>query len=854
MTTPRFPRFAGSVFIKCLAMIAFSTTIVAGVLTFLSLRNAEETVKSIFAGFGLEVTDLVANQSGGAIQFRKPEDLEKLLGGAMDGLSEKAAGGIVVHVTGDVLYARTADEAATAGMKSLALRAIEAGAPVADASSLTFASPARFGSGDAVVGAVVMALSTAVAEARIADQRNTALMVGSGILATVLVVMGFVLRGMIAVPVRNVVQTMRAVADGDLDTEIRKTRRADEVGVLTRTLEDLVEKLRAARDATADAVLRGGGFEGSSAALVMADTDGVITHLNSAGEAVLRHMAGPEPKEQDLRGTLISDLHPSAIAVCNAVMRASGEEQKIDLEADGIHISADIGPILDGEGALVGYVIELQDVTESRLNGAVLASLDKNQTKAEFDAVGQLIVANDKFRIALNGADLDGATLRDLITTQEAIAAYSSGSAWFGDIEISVSGSAAVIHGGLSPAFDGSGALMRTVLIGTDVTSERQTVEAAEAQRARLEAAQAQMIAALRDGLRQLSAGDLTATIDAPFDGDNDQLRVDFNGALSHLSEAIGTVTSRAGTIRSEVRDISNAADDLSRRTEHQAATLEETAAALAEITASVSSAADGARKANEVVSEARSNAEASGGVVQDAVAAMGQIAESSAQISNIISVIDDIAFQTNLLALNAGVEAARAGDAGRGFAVVASEVRALAQRSSDAAREINVLISASGEHVERGVTLVGNAGEALKRIVSSVGGISGHVADIAASAQEQSAGLAQINTAMSQLDQVTQQNAAMFEETTAASRTLAEAAEDLSERVAVFSIEEVHHTTPTRAAGRSPDTITQERDHAFETRERTKLEAPTESLKATGTDSLSPYSEDDLDDDWTDF
>jgi methyl-accepting chemotaxis protein len=311
----------------------------------------------------------------------------------------------------------------------------------------------------------------------------------------------------------------------------------------------------------------------------------------------------------------------------------------------------------------------------------------------------------------------------------------------------------------------------------------------AEAERAEAARQQAAVVEALGEGLEQLSKGNLTFRLTQTFPEEYLKLQSDFNAAMSQLKDAMSTVVSNVAAIRSGAGEISQAADDLSRRTEQQAASLEETAAALDQITATVRKTASGAKQCSDVVLAARGDAEKSGEIVRDAVGAMSAIEQSSTQISQIIGVIDEIAFQTNLLALNAGVEAARAGDAGRGFAVVASEVRALAQRSADAAKEIKTLISSSGTQVGAGVSLVGQTGEALNRIVERVAEIDGLVSEISASAQEQATGLQQVNTAVNQMDQVTQQNAAMVEESTAASHSLAQEADALNQSVARFEI-----------------------------------------------------------------
>jgi methyl-accepting chemotaxis protein len=300
---------------------------------------------------------------------------------------------------------------------------------------------------------------------------------------------------------------------------------------------------------------------------------------------------------------------------------------------------------------------------------------------------------------------------------------------------------------------------------------------------------QALVVRSFGASLERLASGDLTWRLEDEMPPAYEKLKADFNDAMLKLQDAMRVIVGNAGSIHSGSREISVASDDLAKRTEQQAAGLEETAAALDQITATVKRTAEGARETRQVVASAKADAETSGQVVGRAIAAMGAIEESSRQINQIIGVIDEIAFQTNLLALNAGVEAARAGDAGRGFAVVASEVRALAQRSAEAAKEIKVLISASGVQVSEGVDLVGQTGRALERILGEVVQINGLVAEIAASAEEQATGLQQVNIAVNQMDQVTQQNAAMVEESTAASHSLSREADNLTELMAQFRV-----------------------------------------------------------------
>ncbi len=328
-----------------------------------------------------------------------------------------------------------------------------------------------------------------------------------------------------------------------------------------------------------------------------------------------------------------------------------------------------------------------------------------------------------------------------------------------------------------------------------EATTERQRL-AAEEERAATEQermvtaeTQRKIVDALGRGLARLSEGDLTYRINEVFPSSYGVLREDFNSALQSLEQMIARLKQSAHTISDGSGEISRSADQLSKRTEQQAASLEESAAALGEIGEKLNETARNASDAAQRVDGTCADAERSGQVVRRAVTAMEGIEESSGKVTQIIGVIDEIAFQTNLLALNAGVEAARAGEAGKGFAVVAQEVRELAQRSANAAKEIKVLISASSDQVQQGVVLVGQTGEALQRIAEQVQAVNGLIQHISRSSQEQASGLREINIAVNQMDQMTQQNAAMVEETSAASSILNDEARSLREMVMRFQI-----------------------------------------------------------------
>ncbi len=435
-------------------------------------------------------------------------------------------------------------------------------------------------------------------------------------------------------------------------------------------------------------------------------------------------------------------------------------------------------PVL-GRGGRVTKVVKLAlDITDARNKSAgdagKLQAISRSQAVIEFDLQARILDVNDNFLTTVGYSRNEVVGQQHAMFVDPAYAASAEYRAFWDKLRSgqfiadefrrkAKGGRDIWLQATYNPILDAGGRVTKVVKFATDITDLMSG------------------ISTLASGLTNLAAGDLRVRIDQPLTARLDKLRNDFNSALAAMESAIRDVSAAATAMQSGAGEIAQASDDLSRRTEQQAASLEETAAALQEITTNVGKTADGAKHAREVVSKTTKEAEQSGEVVREAVTAMGGIEQSSRQIGQIISVIDEIAFQTNLLALNAGVEAARAGDAGRGFAVVASEVRALAQRSAEAAKEIKGLISTSAQQVSVGVRLVGETGRALERIMAQVVDINSAVADIAASASEQATGLAEVNTAVNQMDQVTQQNAAMVEQSTAASHHMAQETAELT-------------------------------------------------------------------------
>lgn len=802
-----------SIFLKATAITALAVAVVAAAMTYYSNKSTNDILHAELTGTASVITNMTGHASGGALRFNKPEAAKIIEANLAAMVGEELVEMVMLRMD-ETVFSRasfssdtTPDDAMLVLGRSLLANVArwkaENRAPthkeelVTDETGKIVAHPIYAGAGDEIVGVVVTRWSDHLIVAEVSSAAKTNLMIGTGVFAGILLVAAGLFRVFIAVPLHNLNTSVGQVAAGDYTTEVPGQKSGDEIGDIARALEGFRTDLASSVEVTRVGMFKGSGFDSASAALMILDTDLRILFANGAAQTLITtYLPDAAATARALIGRRATELDPAMARL--PMLIQSPLPQRIGFSAGQDMFDVSVAAVVDASGQTSGYILEWRSVTQNRRNAAVLTAIDAGLLRAELSPAGLVISGNDRFAqlFGQSAASISGKDCRNGLRFADTALgdlwqSVRAGQITEGLLQASFqNGPPAVLEARMTPIKDDLGAVQSFLFLATDVTQQELDKTAAEARRREVELAQTKVVEDLRAALAKLSHGDLTAALQDQFDGRYEGLRADFNDATARLRAAMADVVESSSAIRGEVGDISSAADNLSRRTEQQAATLEQTSAALDQMTVTVKSTADVASHANARVEEAKQSAETSGRVVREAVSAMGEIAQSSSKISRITSVIDEIAFQTNLLALNAGVEAARAGEAGRGFAVVASEVRDLAQRSSEAAREIAGLITDSSDQVKRGVSLVAEAGRSLTGIQTAVGEIHGLVATIASSAKEQSNGISELNTAVKHLDQVTQQNAAMFEETSAASQSLSRAATALAETTERFVLD----------------------------------------------------------------
>lgn len=464
----------------------------------------------------------------------------------------------------------------------------------------------------------------------------------------------------------------------------------------------------------------------------------------------------------------------------------SGIFPRIGKGGTELYLRATYNPIFDANGKVVKVVKFATDITDQTMKNAdmesQLAAISKSQAVIEFDLDGNILTANENFQNALgyNLGEIKGKHHQMFVDPVEANTdAYrdfwkslKNGEFKSGEYKRVAKGGREIwINATYNPIFDPKGKPYKVVKFASDITEKKQAMNM------------------FFGALTEMSEGDLTARIPDDVSEEFRTLAETFNKAMQQFEDLVQGILETSAGIADDSKAISDSAADLATRSERQAASVEQTSAAMEEISATVKSTAENAETATAAVEAASEHAKKGSVVVNDAVVAMKRIEESASKIRTVVEVIDGIAFQTNLLALNAGVEAARAGDAGRGFAVVASEVRALAQRAADSAQEINKLIADSNEEVVQGSKLVDSSGTALADIAAGVVTVVENINDILVASREQAQGVTEVTQAVADIDNTTQNTAALAEESSAAATLLAERASSLRELVSFFSI-----------------------------------------------------------------
>ena len=647
---------------------------------------------------------------------------------------------------------------------------------------------------------------------------------------------GFLLRAIVR-PLSNMMEHFTEFARGDFKGEI-VVHSNDETG---RVLQALKTTQQSLQDAARQAANFSGQIDaiGKSLAVIEFTLDGKVITANDNFCRTLGYTLDEiKGQHHSMFVDPVERASPEYRLFWDKLSRGqfdAGQYLRIGKSGREIFIEASYNPILDADGKPFKVVKFAADITAARLQAADnegrIQAINRTQAVIEFKLDGTILTANDHL-LRLFGYTLDEikgrhhglfveSSLRDSQAYRVMWEKLGRGEYESGQFKrLTKDGREKWIQASYNPILNNKGEPFKVVKYATDVT---------------------EMVQAAQDMGRVLGAlakGDLTQEVTTEYSGVFRKMKDDANGTMRNLHQIILSLQESAAAITAAAGGVASGNFDLAQRTEEQSASLEETAASMEQITATVKQNADNARHANELATAASQVAIKGGSVVSQVVTTMDSITESSKKVVDIIGVIENIAFQTNILALNAAVEAARAGEQGRGFAVVASEVRNLAHKSASAAKEIKSLIGASVERVEVGSRLVDSAGKTMEEIVTAVARVTEIMGDIAVASREQSTGIEQVNLAVTQMDQVTQQNAALVEKVSTQAESMQSQATALSETVAQFQLDQAITDRPAHSQHPTPSTsrhATASKPHKGGTRPRQKTVEVAETADAGG-------------------
>jgi methyl-accepting chemotaxis protein len=730
--------FARSVGRRVVALAAAIATLTCTIVVSLQAFDRLGDTYALQDRNDLAVSTLLAGQVGGGLRWNKADVVEAVFA-PITMQEDGTLAGLIAFDAADkalVRYDATALadfdlEQSTSGFRDALARGESV--TMRTDSHFVVAMPVHYGKDNARVGTLALAWSRQELDSEMTAALWQACATAAIGLTLLMLVLAFVIRRTVTLPVHGMTVAMSRLAGGEKDTPIPALDRADEIGEMARSLTTIRDTgVRAARVQTA--------LDNAASVTLMADLEGRINYANQAARRYFAAIAEdvrtavPGFRAEMLDGMEIAALFADAAAMR---IRLAGlrhtHDERFSLGRRTVVVT--VNPVVGESGNRLGTVVEWVDLTEQR------------KTEAEKLAAEAARRSEEEER-----RQLEQRFQADLTAFVEAAAA-----------------------GDLSKRVDLSGRSGLMLQLGEGMNRWAEAVAAA--------------LGEVVEMMSAMAKGDLSKRISGTYQGELLRLKTDANATAEQLSAIVGQTAEGITTIKSATAQLSAGSQDLSARTEEQVASLEEMAASIRQMSATVKQNADNAQNANQLALSARGAAENGGEVASSAVAAMAQIEESAQKISEIVGVIDEIAFQTNLLALNAAVEAARAGDAGRGFAVVASEVRALAQRSGQASKEIKSLISSSGSQVRRGVELVNRAGSSLTDIVASVKRVAEIVSEIAAASREQSDGVQQVDETVTRIESVTQKNASLVEESTASLAAVDRQVDGMLEVVSFFNV-----------------------------------------------------------------